>query len=70
VRADLETRPQDWMVRTADPLLQGPVPPAEGSFHSTPDEVAPDDPHEAVQFTSHTFRHTRRRRTQPIDGPG
>lgn len=44
VLADLRRRLHDWMVRTADPLLDGPVPPAEGTVFNTVDQVSASDP--------------------------
>jgi N-sulfoglucosamine sulfohydrolase len=44
VLADLRRRLQDWMVRTEDPLLDGPVPPAEGTVFNTVDQVSAADP--------------------------
>jgi N-sulfoglucosamine sulfohydrolase len=42
--ADLKGRLAHWMKRTDDPLLDGPVPPAEGTFHNTVDQRSPSDP--------------------------
>jgi N-sulfoglucosamine sulfohydrolase len=44
VLADLRRRLQDWMVRTEDPLLDGPVPPAEGTVLNSVDQVSAADP--------------------------
>jgi N-sulfoglucosamine sulfohydrolase len=44
ILSDLKGRLHDWMVRTDDPLLQGAVPPAKGTFYNTADQVSPSDP--------------------------
>ena len=44
VLKDLKGRLHDWMVRTDDPLLQGAVAPAKGTFYNTVDQVSPSDP--------------------------
>jgi hypothetical protein len=41
---DLRARLHDWMVRTGDPLLDRPVPPAEGTVLNTVDQVSASDP--------------------------
>ena len=44
VTENLRGRLHDWMVRTGDPLLDGPVPPAEGTVVNTVDQVSASDP--------------------------
>lgn len=44
VLSDLEQRLSDWMSRTEDPLLNGPVPPAKGTMFNTVDQISPNDP--------------------------
>src|SRR5262249_31055086 len=48
VALDLKRRLHDWMVRTNDPLLEGPVLPAAGTFYNTTynttDQLSPSDP--------------------------
>ena len=58
VLSDLKERLHGWMVRTDDPLLQGAVPPAEGTFYNTLDQISPSDP--TTPSTTHSRTLTRR----------
>lgn len=60
VLADLRHRLHDWMVRTDDPLLDGPVPPAEGTVYNTVDQLSASDP--TTPPTTHSTTLTRRPR--------
>jgi N-sulfoglucosamine sulfohydrolase len=44
VADDLRQRLKAWMVRTGDPLIDGPVPQAEGTIVNTVDQVSASDP--------------------------
>jgi arylsulfatase A-like enzyme len=63
VLADLKGRLHDWMVRTDDPLLDGPVPPAEGTVFNTVDQRSANEP--TTPPTAHSKTHTRRARGLP-----
>lgn len=57
VLSDLKGRLHDWMVRTDDPLLEGAVAPAEGTFYNTVDQVSPSDPTTPPTTHSRTLTH-------------
>jgi N-sulfoglucosamine sulfohydrolase len=61
VAENLRGRLHDWMVRTADPLLDGPVPPAEGTVVNTVDQVSASDPTTPPSAQSLTLSHRARR---------
>ncbi len=44
IAKDLRERLHDWMVGTGDPLIDGPVGPAEGTIVNTVDQVSANDP--------------------------
>jgi N-sulfoglucosamine sulfohydrolase len=44
VADDLRRRLHDWMLRTGDPLIDGPVPQGVGTFVNTVDQVSASDP--------------------------
>jgi arylsulfatase A-like enzyme len=68
VLADLRNRLHDWMVRTDDPLLDGPVPPSEGTFTNTVGQLSPSEP--TTPPTTHSATLTRRPRlASDIDHP-
>ncbi len=61
VLSDLKLRLYGWMVRTNDPLLHGPVDPAEGTVFNTVDQRSANDP-TILQLPA-----TRRSRSSPIE---
>jgi N-sulfoglucosamine sulfohydrolase len=63
VAEDLRGRLHDWMARTADPLLDGPVPPAAGTVVNTVDQVSASDPTTPPSAQSLTL--SRRARRDP-----
>jgi N-sulfoglucosamine sulfohydrolase len=69
VAADLELRLHDWMVRTEDPLLQGPVPPTEGAVYNRVDQRSPSEPTFPPTSHSVTLTHRERRATSAESSP-
>ncbi len=49
LQADLARRLDDWMRRTHDPLLAGPVPAPPGALINTPDQIHPEQPTTRVE---------------------
>jgi arylsulfatase A-like enzyme len=60
IAEDLRGRLKEWMERTEDPLLDGPIAPAEGTVYNTVDQISADEPTEPP--TQHSLTHTRRER--------
>ncbi len=67
VTEDLRGRLHDWMVRTEDPLLDGPVPPAEGTVVNTVDQVSASDPTTPPSANSLTLSRRSRNPADPED---
>jgi arylsulfatase A-like enzyme len=68
VAEDLRGRLHDWMVRTEDPLLAGPVPPAEGTVTNTVDQLSASDPTTPPSTRSQTLSHRPRNGTLGASG--
>jgi N-sulfoglucosamine sulfohydrolase len=66
VSEDLRQRLHDWMVRTGDPLVDGPVSPAEGTVVNTVDQVSASDP--TTPPSIHSLTHSGRPR-KPTEAP-
>ncbi|HXN62959.1 MAG TPA: sulfatase [Acidimicrobiales bacterium] len=67
VTEDLRGRLHDWMVRTEDPLLDSPVPPAEGTVVNTVDQVSASDPTTPPSANSLTLSRRSRNPADPED---
>ena len=62
---DMRRRLHDWMLGTADPLLNGPVAPAEGTVVNTVEQVSASDP--TTPPSAHSLTHPRRARREGLD---
>lgn len=61
--ADLRGRLERWMRETDDPLLDGPVPPAPGTFYNLRDQISAEEP--TTPPTEHSNTLTKRPRSGP-----
>jgi N-sulfoglucosamine sulfohydrolase len=64
---DLRRRLHEWMVRTDDPLLNGPVPPADGTVLNTVDQVSAADPTTPPSARSQTLSRRARNASRTSD---
>jgi N-sulfoglucosamine sulfohydrolase len=60
VLSDLRNRLHAWMVRTDDPLLDGPVAPAEGTVYNAVDQLSASEPTTPPTTHSTTLTHRPR----------
>jgi N-sulfoglucosamine sulfohydrolase len=67
VAEDLRGRLHDWMVQTRDPLIDGPVRPAEGTVVNTVDQLSASDPTTPPSIRSLTLSGRPRKLTEAPD---